>query len=71
MLSNALKTRLLLAMLPLFLLTGCFKTTAIGGTDSACSVWRDISWSSKDTPQTITEVKINNARREGFCEGKK
>ena len=71
MLSNAPKTRLLLAMLPLFLLTGCFKTTAIGGTDSACTVWRDISWSAKDTPQTITEVKINNARREGFCEGKK
>jgi hypothetical protein len=22
---------------------------------------------AKDTPQTITEVKVNNARREGFC----
>ena len=70
MLLNAHKMRLLLATLSMFLLTGCFRTMAIGGTDSACVVWRDISWSSKDTPQTITEVKVNNARREGYCEGK-
>jgi hypothetical protein len=64
--------RFALAIMPLFLLTGCFKTMDIVGTSPAvCSVWKDISWSSKDTPQTITEVKVNNARREGYCEGKK
>ena len=64
--------RLMLAILPLLVLTGCSKVMGIGVTDLAsCTVWRDISWSSKDTPQTITEVKINNARREGFCEGKR
>jgi hypothetical protein len=34
---------------------------------SVCQVWKDVSWSSKDTTQTIIEVKINNARREGYC----
>jgi hypothetical protein len=32
-----------------------------------CQVWKDISWSEKDTTQTIIGVKINNARREGYC----
>jgi hypothetical protein len=63
--------RLLLVMPLLLVLSGCLSLTGTGGTDLvACSVWRDVSWSSKDTPQTITEVKVNNARREGFC-GKK
>ena len=34
---------------------------------AVCDVWKDISWSSKDTTGTIIEVKINNARREGWC----
>jgi hypothetical protein len=60
--------RLLLAMPLLLVLTGCSKVMGTAETNlSACSVWRDISWSSKDTPQTITEVKVNNARREGYC----
>jgi hypothetical protein len=60
--------RLLLVMPLLLVLTGCSKMMGIGATDpAACTVWRDVSWSSKDTPQTITEVKVNNARREGFC----
>jgi len=36
---------------------------------AACSVWQNVSWSSKDTRQTIVEVKVNNARRKGYCEG--
>ena len=49
-------------------LTGCSKMMGTVETNKAsCTVWKDITWSSKDTPQTITEVKINNARREGYC----
>lgn len=54
----------------MFLLTACGQTTATG-VSSACSVWRDITWSVDDTDQTIREVKINNARRDGFCKGVK
>jgi outer membrane murein-binding lipoprotein Lpp len=72
MLLGEFKMRLGLVMLSMFLLAGCSKTMGTAETNlAACSVWRDISWSSKDTPQTITEVKVNNARREGYCKGEK
>lgn len=48
------------------LLAGC-QTTGTGVTD-ACGQWRAVSWSVKDTPQTIDEVKGNNARRKAWCE---
>mgnify|MGYP003349756966 CR=1 FL=1 len=64
--------RYALVMLSMFLLTGCAIPISTRETNtSACAVWRDISWSRKDTDQTITEVKINNARRDGFCRGEK
>ncbi len=60
--------RLLLAMLLMFPLTACSSLTGTSETNqTACYVWKDISWSSKDTPQTITEIKVNNARRDGYC----
>jgi hypothetical protein len=63
--------RLLLAIPLMLVLSGCSKMMEIGVTKpAACSVWRDVSWSSKDTRQTIVEVKVNNARRQGYCEGK-
>jgi len=63
--------RSVLVIMPLLLLTGCSKMMGIVETKPAvCTVWKDISWSKSDTPQTIVEVKVNNARREGFCEGK-
>jgi hypothetical protein len=62
--------RFALAMLSMFLLTGCLSLTGTVETNlTACSVWRPISWAVKDTAQTITEVKVNNARREGYCKG--
>jgi hypothetical protein len=60
-----------LGMLSILALTGCAKMTAIVGTEAACAVWKPVSWSSKDTDQTITEVKVNNARREGWCKSGK
>lgn len=59
----------LVIVLP-FLLTGCGTMMGSAGTNTAaCSVWQPISWSQKDTDRTITEVKVNNARRSAFCKG--
>jgi len=64
--------RLLLATLLILPLAGCSSLMATKETDVAvCTVWRDVSWSSKDTTGTIIEVKQNNARREGWCTGKR
>ena len=72
MLSGEFKMRLALGIVLLLVLSGCSKLTGIAETNpAACSVWRDISWSAKDTRETITEVKVNNARRDGFCHGAK
>lgn len=49
------------------LLAGCSRTTGTGAID-ACSFWQPISWSQRDTPQTIAEVKVNNARRKAWCD---
>lgn len=56
----------LLAVLPI-LLVAC-NQTATGETE-VCSVWRPVSWSQKDTPETIDGVKGNNARRGAWCNG--
>ena len=47
------------------LAVGCATTTASVGTE--CSVWKPITWSVKDTDQTIAEVKTNNARQKAWC----
>lgn len=47
--------------------TGCCKTTATA--ETVCSVWRPITWSVNDTPETIAEIKAHNARRNAWCEG--
>lgn len=57
---------MLLAVVLSTLLAAC-KTTDTGATDSVCTHWRGITWSSNDTPQTIDEVKGNNARRGAWC----
>lgn len=59
-----LLTLLLLAALPTQL-AGCNRT-ATGGTE-VCSVWRPVTWSLKDTPETVDGVKGNNARRGAWC----
>lgn len=35
--------------------------------NAVCDVWRPVTWSKNDTDQTIFEIKINNAKREGWC----
>lgn len=51
------------------IMSGCAIPIGTLGTKEppVCAVWSEISWSKKDTDQTIREVKINNARREGYC----
>jgi hypothetical protein len=53
-------------------------TTGTGGIDtSPCKAqvagqepaWRDLSWSRRDTKETIEEVKANNARHDAWCKG--
>jgi hypothetical protein len=62
----------MLAVLSMFVLSGCAMTIPMSANDDAvCTVWRDVSWSKKDTDQTIAEVKQNNARRDGWCHGAK
>lgn len=62
--------RYALVMAFLFPLTGCGSLIGTKGTNlSACAVWKDVSWSKKDTDQTITEIKVNNARRDAWCQG--
>ena len=65
--------RFVLAMLLMSPLMACSSLTATSAptNGAVCDVWRDVSWSAKDTTSTIIEVKQNNARREGWCAGAK
>ena len=60
--------RFVLVMICGCLLTGCAIPIGTAGTNgSACAVWQEISWSKKDTDQTIGEIKTSNARRQAWC----
>jgi len=49
------------------LMMGCSNPMATSGTE--CAVWIPITWSSRDTPETIKQIKASNARRKAWCEG--
>lgn len=54
---------------------GC-QTTRIGATSPSdinriCSVWKYVSYSSKDTPTTVLEIRALNAAKDGFCQESK
>lgn len=53
--------RAVLLLTPLLILQGCATTTGSAGTDalasSPCSAFEPISWSAKDTEDTIQQVK--------------
>jgi hypothetical protein len=70
----------LLLVLPLMTLMGCAQTTGfvetkpkpapllVGPSKSeVCSKWKGVGWSSKDTDQTIRDVKASNKTRAEFC----
>lgn len=49
------------------ILTGCQSTTRTGATDAVCSIFPPITWSSRDTPETIEQVRRHNAGRDSYC----
>ena len=74
-----------LLLLPMtFVLAGCQSTTEtlIGGTekrsadaeqaiaDDVCRAWPVTPYSSRDTPETQTGNRANNAARDAYCRGK-
>lgn len=42
-------------------------TSDVSITAGVCSVWKNVSYSSKDTDQTRLEVRSNNAARAAYC----
>ncbi len=52
--------------LAIFLIQGC-ETTPIAGTDVACLWDAPIRYSSRDTPQTIQQVREHNAALAAVC----
>lgn len=57
---------LMLAPVLTFTLGDCSTTMATA--ETSCLAWRPVTWSKRDTPQTIEEVKAQNARRKAYCE---
>lgn len=47
---------------------GCQALNSTGGIE-VCTVWRPVTWSQRDTPETVDGVKGNNARRTAYCGG--
>lgn len=57
----------------LSILTACQTTTNTVATDEAitagvCSIFSPITWSSRDTAETIDQVRRHNAGRDEYCE---
>lgn len=53
------------------LATACQTTRSTGIDKGVCAIWGGITYSaSRDTPETVLEVRRNNARRQAYCEGK-
>lgn len=50
------------------MLAGCGSTTNLSGPDASfCSAARAIYWSSKDTDQTLAQVREHNAVGKTLC----
>ena len=56
------------------LILTCCATTDTGAIDAAaleriCPAWPYVTWSARDTPETVIDAKVNNAAKGAFCEG--
>lgn len=58
---------LMLLMLAIASLTGCQTATLTGGTRAVCAVFPPITYSSRDTPETVVQVRKHNAGRDSYC----
>ena len=38
-----------------------------GALQRICTAWPPVSWSARDTPETISDARANNAARAVFC----
>ena len=36
---------------------------------AVCALWTGVEWEDADSDDTIVGVKVNNAKRDGFCNG--
>ena len=63
------RTWLALTMLAtVSILTACQTKTPTGAIEaSACSIFPPITYSSRDTPETVVQVRRHNAGRDAFC----
>lgn len=50
------------------LLTGCQTMTPTVVTDTSCDAYEPITWSSKDTPETIHQVREHNKVYDELCQ---
>ncbi len=48
-------------------MTGCQTMTPIGGTDTSCLAYEAISYSRKDTPETVRQIRRHNASYDALC----
>lgn len=65
--SSLSRTWLTLPMLGLLsALTAC-STTRTGETKAVCAIFPPITYSSRDTPETIIQVRQHNAGRDSYC----
>lgn len=58
------KLALLAALLPL---AGCATTTPTFVTDTSCLAFEPITYSRRDTPETIKQIKGHNAAYDSLC----
>jgi hypothetical protein len=64
--------RAALLLMPLLILPGCVTTTGSVKTEAvACGAFEPISWSAKDTNDTIRQVKEHNAAWRAVCSARK
>lgn len=61
------KLVMLLLLGTLLCVPACSQTTQTAGTEAACVVWRPITYSSRDTPETVLQVLRNNAAQKSWC----
>jgi hypothetical protein len=47
--------------------TGSAATDPLPGAQSFCDIARPITWSTRDTPETVLEVKAHNAVGKRLC----
>lgn len=42
-------------------------TTGFGATSEFCLLYEPIHWSRRDTPETVLQIKVNNAKYLALC----